>query len=246
VRARTTLTAAVMALATGTALMATAPVAASAAVTPSVTVSPHKNLVDGKKVKVTAKNFTAAVTAKSATAAECSHAALKSKSISDCDVATATPVPVDTSGNGSAQFTIVAGKNYSDTNGGKCGGTHSCIITVVDTPFGTTQEAAAAISFKVAKKATHTKLTSKDSVDKGKKLTLTIKTTHKGSGKLSGKVTIKANGTKIAKVKETKSGKLHVKVKFTKTGKEKLTAHYGGNSKFKGSTGKETIKVTKS
>jgi hypothetical protein len=246
VRARTTLTAAVMAVATGTAVMATAPLSASAAAAPSVTVSPHRNLTDGKMVKVTAKNFTAAVTAKSATAAECSHAALKSKSINDCDVATATPVPINTSGNGSAQFKIVAGKNYSDMNGGKCGGRHRCIITVVDNPFAPTQEAAGVISFKVAKKATHTKLKSKDSVDKGKKLTLTIKTTHKGSAKLSGKVTIKANGTKIAKVKETKSGKLHVKVKFTKTGKEKLTAHYGGNKKFKGSTGKETIKVTKS
>jgi Bacterial Ig-like domain (group 3) len=246
VRARTTLTAAVMALATGAAVMATAPVAASAAAAPSVTVSPHRNLTNGKQVKVTAKHFTAAVAGKSALAAECSHAALKTKSINDCDVSTATMVPVNNSGNGSAKFKIVTGADYTDNNHGKCGGRHSCIITVVDNALMPTQEAAATISFKVAKKATHTRLTSKDSVDKGKKLTLTIKTTHKGAGKLSGKVTIKANGTKIAKVKETKSGKLHVKVKFTKTGKEKLTAHYGGNGKFKGSTGKETIKVTKS
>jgi hypothetical protein len=247
VRARTTLTAAVLAVATGTAVMATAPLSASGAAAPSVTVSPHKHLTNGKMVKVTAKHFTAAVTGKSALAAECSHAALKSKSINDCDVATATQVPVNNSGNGSAQFKIVTGANYTDNNGGKCGGKHSCIITVVDNALSPTQEAAGAISFTAAKKATHTKLTSKkDSVDKGKKITLTIKTTHKGSAKLSGKVTIKANGTKIAKVKETKSGKLHVKVKFASTGKEKLTAHYGGNKKFKGSTGKETIKVTKS
>jgi Bacterial Ig-like domain (group 3) len=249
VRARTTLAAATLAVATGAALMATAPVAANAAAAPSVTVSPHTNLTNGQKVTVTAKNFTAAVTAKSATAAECSHAALKSKSISDCDVSTATPVPVNTSGNGSATFTIVSGATYTDMNGGKCGGNNACIITVVDTPFGTTQEAAAPITFKgakVAKKATHTKITGKDSVDKGKKITLKIKTTHKGAGKLSGKVTIRANGKKIASVKEKKSGKLTVKLSFKKTGKEKIVAHYGGNKKFKASSGKKTIKVTKS
>jgi hypothetical protein len=246
VRARTTLAAAGMALATGAALMATAPVAASAAVAPTVSVKPHTNLTNGQMVTVTAKNFTAAVPNKSATAAECSHAALKSKSISDCDIQTATPVPVDNSGNGSAKFTIVSGSSYSDGNGGKCGGSHSCIITVVDNPLAPTEEAAGKISFKGAKAATHTKVTSKDSVDKGKKLTLKIRTTHKGAGKLSGKVTITANGHKIAKVKEKKSGKLRVKVSFKKTGKEKIVAKYGGNKKFKGSRGKETIKVTKS
>jgi hypothetical protein len=234
-----------MALATGAALMATAPVAANAAAAPSVSVKPHTNLSNGDKVTVTAKGFTAAVTSGAATAAECSHAALKSKSISDCDVATATPVPVDNSGNGTASFTIVSGSSYTDTNGGKCGGNRSCIITVVDTPFGTTQEAAGAISFKGAKAATHTKIASKHSVGKGKKLTLKIKTTHKGAGKLSGKVTVTANGKKLAKAKETKSGKLKIKVKFSKTGKEKIVAKYGGNKKFAGSKGKETIKVTK-
>jgi hypothetical protein len=224
--------------------MATAPVA-NAAAAPSVSVKPHTNLKNGAMVTVTAKNFTAAVTAGAATAAECSHAALKSKDINDCDIQTATPVPVDNSGNGTAQFKIVSGSSYTDNNGGKCGGNRSCIITVVDTPFGTTQEAAAAISFHGAKAATHTKIKSKDSVDKGKKLTLKIRTTHKGAGKLSGKVTITANGHKIAKVKEKKSGKVSVKVKFTKTGKEKIVAHYGGNKKFKGSSGKEKIKVTK-
>jgi hypothetical protein len=235
-----------MAVATGTAILATAPLSASGAAAPSVSVKPHTKLTDGKMVTVTAKNFTAAVTAGSATAAECSHAALKSKSINDCDVATATPVPVNNSGNGSAKFKVVSGSDYSDNNGGKCGGTHKCIITVVDNPFTTTQEAAAAISFKVARKATVTTLTSrKDSVDKGKKITLRIKTTHKGAGKLSGFVTIKANGTKIAKVKEHKSGKLRVKVKFKKTGTKKLSAHYSGNKKFKGSTGRTKITVTK-
>jgi hypothetical protein len=234
-----------MAVATGAALMATAPVAANAAAAPSVSVKPHTNLNNGDMVKVTAKNFTAAVTSHAATAAECSHAALKSKSISDCDVSTATPVPVDNSGNGTAQFKIVTGSNYTDANGGKCGGNRSCIITVVDNPFAVTQEAAAVITFHGAKAATHTKVTSKDSVDKGKKLTLKIKTTHKGAGRLSGKVTITANGKRIAKAKEKKSGKLRVKVTFKKTGKEKIVAHYGGNKKFKGSSGNETIKVTK-
>jgi hypothetical protein len=240
VRARTTLTAAVMALATGTAVMATAPLSAGAAAAPSVTVSPHRHLSNGRMVKVTAKNFTAAATARSATAAECSHAALKSRSINDCDVSTATQVPVNASGNGSAMFTVVAGKNYTDTNGGKCGGRHRCIITVVDNPLAPTQEAAATISFK---KTTHTVVRSKKIAHTGQKFTFKITTTHKGSGRLTGKVTLKANGKKIAKVKVRRSGKEKVKVIFTKTGKEKITAHYGGNKRFSGSTGKERIRV---
>jgi hypothetical protein len=237
-----------MAAATGVAVMATAPVAANAAAAPSVSASPHKNLANGQMVTVTAKNFTAAATAGSATAAECSAAALKSKSINDCDIQSATAVPVNASGNGSAKFKILTGASYSDTNGGKCGGTNSCIITVVDNPFATTQEAAAAISFKgatVAKKATHTKVTSKKTVAKGKKLTITVKTTHKGSGKLSGKVTFTANGKKFASVKETKSGKVKLKVGFKKTGKLTIKAHYGGNKAFKGSTGTKKITVKK-
>jgi hypothetical protein len=240
VRARTTLTAAVMALATGTAVMATAPLSAGAAAAPSVTVSPHRNLSDGKMVKVTAKNFTAAATAGSATAAECSHAALKSKSIADCDVSTATQIPVNASGNGSAKFTVVAGKNYMDSDGGKCGGRHRCIITVVDNPFAPTQEAAAVISFK---KPTHTKVTSKKTAHTGHKFTFKITTTHAGAGRLTGKVTLKANGKKIAKVKVRRSGKEKVKVTFTKTGKFKIKAHYSGNKKFSGSTGHEKIRV---
>jgi hypothetical protein len=233
-----------MAVATGTAVMATAPLAANAAAAPSVTVSPHKHLTNNQMVTVTAKGFTSAP-GDSATAAECSHAALKSMSINDCDISTATAVPVNAKGNGSAKFKIIAGSGYTDNNGGKCGGSHNCIVTVVDNPLAPTQEAAGTISFTSAKKATHTKVTSKDSVDKGKKLTLKIKTTHKGAGKLSGKVTVTANGTKIAKAKETKSGKVHVKVKFAKTGTYKIKAHYHGNKRFKASTGKEKIKVTK-
>jgi hypothetical protein len=232
-----------MALATGAALLATAPVAANAAAAPSVTATPHTALKNGQTVKVTAKNFTAASSSGSATAAECSHAALKSKSINDCDIASATPVPINSSGNGTAQFKILTGSSYSDTNGGKCGGKNSCIITVVDNPFATTQEAAATISF--TKAATHTKVSGKSSVAKGSKLKLTIKTTHKASGKLSGKVTITANGHKLAKVKEPKSGKISLKVKFKKTGKEKIVAKYGGNKKFKASSGTKTVKVTK-
>jgi hypothetical protein len=234
-----------MAVATGAAVMATAPITASAAAAPSVTVTPHANLANGKMVTVTAKHFTAAVTAKSATAAECSHAALKSKSINDCDVKTATPIPINTSGNGSAKFKIEAGAAYSDANGGKCGGAHACIITVVDNPFAPTQEAAGSISFKVAKKATHTKVTSKKTVHKGKKVTVTVRTTHKGAGKLSGTVTFTANGKKIGKAKESKSGRAHVKVKFKKTGTFTIKAHYAGNKAFKGSTGKEKIHVKK-
>jgi uncharacterized protein (AIM24 family) len=239
VRARTTLTAAAMAVATGAALMATAPVAAGAATAPSVSVTPHKHLSNGDKVTVRAGGFTNAP-AGMATAAECSHAALKSKSINDCDVQSATPVPVNANGNGKATFTVVSGRSYSDMNGGKCGGRHSCIIVVVDTPFGTTQQAAAAISFK---KPTHTTVTSKKTAHTGKKFTFKIKTTHKGAGKLTGKVTLKANGKKIAKVKVRRSGKEKVKVTFTKTGKYKIKAHYSGNKRFSGSTGKEKIRV---
>jgi hypothetical protein len=240
VRARTTLTAAVMALATGTAVMATAPLSASGAAAPSVTVSPHRNLINGRMVKVTAKNFTAAATAKSATAAECSHAALKSKSINDCDVSTATQIPINASGNGSAKFKVVTGSHYMDGDGGKCGGRHRCIITVVDNPIAPTQEAAAIISFK---KSTHTVVTSKKTAHTGHKFTFRITTTHKGAGRLTGKVTLRANGKRIAKVKVRRSGKERVKVTFTKTGKEKITAHYGGNRRFSGSTGKEKIRV---
>jgi hypothetical protein len=243
VRARTTLTAAAMAVATGAALMATAPLAASAAAAPSVTVSPHRNLTNNQMVTVTAKGFTAAETAKSATAAECSHAALASKSIADCDVSSATAVPIGKTGSGHVKFKILTGANYKDANGGKCGGKNACIITVVDNPFAPTQEAAGVISFAGPKKATHTKVTSKKTVHKGKKVTFTVKTTHKGAGRLSGTVTFTANGKKIGKAKESKTGRAHVSVKFKKTGTFTIKARYAGNKGFKGSTGKEKIHV---
>lgn len=240
-KARTTLTAAVMAVATGAAVMTMA-APAGAATAPSVSASPHTNLVNGQMVTVTAKGFTHAPKT-GATAAECSKAALKSKSISDCDISSATNVPVDSKGDGTAKFKILTGSNYSDANGGKCGGNNACIIVVIDA-IPTTQEAAAGISFKGAKLVTKTTVLSKKTVTKGKKLTITAKTTH-GSAKLTGTVTFTANGKKLAKVKETKSGRVSIHHRFKKAGKYKIKATYSGSKAYKGSSGTRKITVKK-
>jgi hypothetical protein len=232
-----------MALATGAALLATAPVAANAAAAPSVTASPHKNLNNGQTITVSEKGFSNPSSGAGLTVGECSQAVVKSmNALADCNLGNVGMIPA---GKKSTKLTVVSNKSYSDADGNKCDPKTSCLVVVTDNPLAPTVFAAAKITFS-NQQATHTKIKGKDSVDKGKKLKLTIKTTHKGAGKLSGKVTITANGKKIAKAKETKSGKVSVKLKFKKTGKEKIVAQYGGDKKFRASSGKKTIKVTKS
>jgi hypothetical protein len=74
----------------------------------------------------------------------------------------------------------------------------------------------------------------------GSKVTFKIATTGKGSPKATGTVVLKDNGKKIASGKE-KAGKVTLKGKI-KSGKNKITAVYAGNTVFKGSTGKATVK----
>jgi hypothetical protein len=246
VKARTTLTAALLAVATGGAALAMAAPAGAAAPkqTLKVTATPHSKLVNGKSVAIKATGFAAADNSSpTVVVAECSVAVVKSGSTNDCDLSTAKPITVANK-VGTGTLTVLTGKNYKDNDGGKCNAANSC-VAVVENLGNTKEVGGAVVTFKAPLAATKTKLTSKKTVTKGKKLTFTVKTAPKGTANFSGKVAFTANGKKIGSVKETKSGKVTFKHAFKKAGKYTIKATYSGNKAYKGSHGTRKITVKK-
>ncbi len=209
-----------------------------------VTATPHSKLVNNGSVAIKATGFAAADNSSpTVVVAECAAAVVKSGSTNDCDLSTAKPVTV-ASKVGTGTLTVLTGKNYKDNDGGKCNAANACYAVVEN--LGNTKEVGGAkVTFKSPQAATKTKVASKKTVAKGKKLTFTVKTTPKGTASFSGKVTFTANGKKLKVVKETKSGKVTFKHAFKKAGKYTIKATYSGNKAYKTSHGTKKINVKK-
>jgi hypothetical protein len=235
----------------GGAVAVAAPV--SATTTQTVSVSPHSGLTDGQTVTVTLANFTDASSAHagsgSATDIECSAAAiaaiqnggsLPQVATQYCDTGTANQVPVDSSGDGSAPFTV-ASSSYTDSSGDKCDANNPCYIAAEDNPVSPLQVAYAEIQFASGSSGptpTKTRVSVKGAAVAGNQVKATATTTPGGS--LAGTVTFTDNGKKAGRVKENSAGKVSDKIKLVR-GKNKIVATYSGDSAFGKSSGRRTV-----
>jgi hypothetical protein len=214
---------------------------------PAVTINPSTGVTDKESITVDVSNFTASVSQNSnqTLVTECSKGALAyqsdpSKAIGFCDTSALGDVPVDKNGNGSGPFTVPAGKDYSDSSGGKCDANNTCYIAVAS-DIGFTQLAFTPVTFAssvITPNTTTTTVGVKGKLVAGKTVTATAITTPGGS--LSGKVKFTDNGKKVGTVSETASGKVTEKVKLVK-GKNTITATYSGNSTNTSSAGSKTV-----
>jgi hypothetical protein len=220
----------------------------------TVSVKPAANLVDGQvvNVKVTdakGKTFNGTTTLYFA---ECSPLAVTKLSEDYCDTTNIGMVQNPTGSTASSTVTIhtsTAGDFKAANKAAVCGGFGhlKCIILVVDSTSTSTVTSfgESTIGFKDLRPASITKLASKKAIAVHKFLTLTAKVTHKGTTAPTGTVTFKDGKKKLKTVKEPKSGKVSIKVKFAKAGVQHITATYSGDKNYKGSVGKETVKVKK-
>lgn len=233
----------------------------------TVKVSPSKNLADNQQITVHISGF-GSDTGPDATppgtttwyVVECTSQIVSSGGdTSYCDQSDPTSptqdpnvpnhvvkVTNESNGSGTAQFKVHTGADWLGTHpGAKCDYKHACYVVVTDgqTEPTTTWAGLAPVTFKDPRAVTKTKVkASKKSAKAKSKVSITATTTHiAGTAKLTGKVVFKDNGKKFKSLKEKATGKLTAKVKLVK-GKNKITVSYPGDTNYKPSAGKVTVK----